>query len=69
MGRLTGGPWSLTVYSVVPIFIMGTCDIRAFCRVLYRPNSAAVIDNTEDSNFGGADGLEEMGRRSCAAGE
>jgi hypothetical protein len=62
-------PWSINVYTVVPIFIMGTCDIRALCRVLYTPNSAAVIDDTEDSDFGGADGLEEMCRRSCAAGE
>ena len=30
------------------------------------PNSAAVIDDTEKSDFEGADGLEGMGRRTCA---
>ena len=45
---------SLNVYSVVPVFIMGTCNIRALCQVLYTPNSAAAIDDTD---FARADGL------------
>ena len=44
-------------------------DIRASRRVLYTSNSAAVIDNTENSYFGGTGGLVGMGGRSCATGE
>jgi len=48
---------------------MGTCGNRASCRVLHTLNSAAVSDDTKNSDLGGADRLEGIGQRSCAAGE